>query len=103
MRDTRTVRLSHQHLLRKASNRAEPRALTLKSIKQNKNQNPESLAYLLSISSLPKPKYSTSRHRNLCGLTGKSGSYYRLAGLSRHALKRRATLGLAQNIKTKSW
>lgn len=61
------------------------------------------LAYMSSLAVIKGMRSSYSRQTNLCTLTGKSGSYQRLFGLSRHTLKRKAEFGLVQNLRSRSW
>ena len=44
-----------------------------------------------------------SRHRNRCWVTGRSRSFYRDFGLSRHVLREMAYDGLIPGLKKSSW
>ncbi|HEV7282523.1 MAG TPA: 30S ribosomal protein S14 [Pirellulaceae bacterium] len=56
----------------------------------------------LELSLLPRNS-SPTRYRNLCKLTGRSRSYYRKFGLSRHMLRKLANEGLIPGLKAASW
>jgi ribosomal protein S14 len=89
--------------MRKSSRGCESRYLTVKSLEKNKNQASSKLTLLKSLAPLKSLKTSLPRHLNLCSVTGKARSFYKAAGLSRHALKKKAEFGHAQNFRSKSW
>lgn len=103
MANSKTSRILLQSLIRKSARRLESRYLTLKSLKKNKNQTSSRLTLLKSLPPLKSIKTSHSRGLNLCSITGKSGSFYKLTGLSRQALKKKAECGHVQNFRSKSW
>lgn len=103
MRGQKSSRLVFQSLLRRAARAEEGRSLIVRSLKKNKNQTPARLTFWGGISPLKSFKHSSSRQLNLCPATGRSGGFYKLARLSRHALKKRGESGLLQNFKSKSW
>lgn len=103
MRDHPTSAILYQCLLQRAAAHKEERLTLLRSLKKNQNQSPAKLAYTALLELAPKAKYSRARQVNYCTKTGRARGYLRLFGLSRHALKSRALIGGAQNIKSKSW
>ena len=81
----------------------EIKKIILKSIIQNKNLKPitRSLAFY-KLSQLPL-KASISKQYNICLLTGRSKSVYKITNLSRHTMKKLSINGNLQNIKIASW
>jgi small subunit ribosomal protein S14 len=62
----------------------------------------EKLGLLEKLQNLPRNS-SPSRHRNRCWVTGRSRSFYRDFGLSRHVLREMAYEGLIPGLKKASW
>jgi len=58
--------------------------------------------FLKKIEQLPRNS-APSRHRNRCWQTGRSRSFYRDFGLSRHVLREMAHEGTIPGLKKSSW
>ena len=70
----------------------------LKSIRKNHQVN--STIRVLTQYKIQNINMYTTRQKNLCTITGKSGSNYKLTNTSRHNINKRAQEGLLINIKT---
>ena len=62
----------------------------------------ERLALYKKMEKLPRNS-APSRHRNRCWVTGRSRSFYRDFGLSRHVLREMAHEGLLPGVIKSSW
>jgi len=62
----------------------------------------ERLALYKKMEKLPRNS-APSRHRNRCWVTGRSRSFYRDFGLSRHVLREMAHDGLIPGLTKSSW
>lgn len=103
MVNQRVTKLRLQKLIRKKFIRMENKLYLLKSIKKNKNQQPANLSYYASLPYGGTRGITRTRLHNYCQLTGRARGYFKLFGLSRHAIKKKAAAGLLQNIKACSW
>jgi small subunit ribosomal protein S14 len=84
-----------------AAKYAEKRKKVLSSLK-NSNTYQEKLILFGEIQALPRNS-APSRRRNRCWATGRSRSFYRNFGLSRHVLREMAHEGNIPGIKKSSW
>lgn len=79
----------------------EKRKIISYSLK-NSNTYREKLFFFKKMQSLPRNS-APSRRRNRCWATGRSRSFYRNFGLSRHVLREMAHEGNIPGIRKSSW
>lgn len=87
-----------EHLIKKYSARRDAVRTQLTGISSYQDKLP----LLAKLQSFPRNS-APNRHRNRCWLTGRSRSFYKDFGLSRHVLREMAHEGSIPGIKKASW
>ena len=90
--------VKRERLITKYASKRENILLDLK----NSSSYQEKLLNFKKVEALPKNS-APSRHRNRCWVTGRSRSFYRDFGLSRHVLREMAHEGTIPGLTKSSW